>query len=594
MNRTTWLATGTCISVLIGVYPTWSQTVPGGRIATYPDTWAATDSLGRAVAMHEQVGPPKPDRQVGLFYFLWLGQHGTEGPFDITRILAQYPDGLNQPTSPPWGPSHKFHFWGEPLFGYYLADDRWVLRKHAQMLADALVDVVIFDVTNQETYPRAYTALCEVFMQVRRDGGTTPLIAFMCPFGDSSKVVARLYEQLYRPKLFPDLWFRWRGKPLIIAKKDHLTAEILDFFTFRAHGPDYFNPQTAPGQWQWLQIYPQHVYRDESGKAEEISVGVAQNATGKRLCAFSEENTYGRSWHAGRKDDRPDAVLHGFNFAEQWEHALKIDPEFIFITGWNEWIALRLPEFNGVKRPVMFVDAFTQEYSRDAEPMKGGHADNYYYQMVSYIRRFKGARPSAASGGRAAIRIDGEFNDWEGVRPEYRDDAGDVMHRDHAGYDGAGRYVNNTGRNDIVLCKVCVDDRMVYFYAMTARPISSSRDRNWMLLFVDADSDAVTGWNGYDFVVNRRRKSERTSVLQRYGQKSRAWENAGTIEYRVHGRELELAVPRAVLGLSDTGKKVAVRFKWADNMVHDDDVMDFTVNGDAAPNGRFQFVYHSE
>ncbi len=38
------------------------------------------------------------------------------------------------------------------------------------------------------------------------------------------------------------------------------------------------------------------------------------------------------------------------------ERALKVDPEFIFITGWNEWIAMRLPEFAGVREPVMFVD----------------------------------------------------------------------------------------------------------------------------------------------------------------------------------------------------------------------------------------------
>ena len=32
--------------------------------------------------------------------------------------------------------------------GYYLADDDWVIRKHAQMLTDAGVDVIIVDLTN--------------------------------------------------------------------------------------------------------------------------------------------------------------------------------------------------------------------------------------------------------------------------------------------------------------------------------------------------------------------------------------------------------------------------------------------------------------
>src|SRR5271166_2777688 len=43
--------------------------------------------------------------------------------------------------------------------------------------------------------------------------------------------------------------------------------------------------------------------------------------------------------------------------------------------------------------PVTFVDEFDAEFSRDIEPMKGAHGDNYYYQLVANIRRFKGARP---------------------------------------------------------------------------------------------------------------------------------------------------------------------------------------------------------
>ena len=33
---------------------------------------------------------------------------------------------------------------------------------------------------------------------------------------------------------------------------------------------------------------------------------------------------------------------HGLNFAEQWEHVLKFDPQLIFITGWKEriWTAI--------------------------------------------------------------------------------------------------------------------------------------------------------------------------------------------------------------------------------------------------------------
>ena len=95
-----------------------------------------------------------------------------------------------------WGPLYAPHHWGEPLFGYYVSDDESVLAKHAQMLADADVDAVIFDVTNLLTYPRSWQALGRVWDRIRRQGGRTPQIVFLCPFGDPKKVVNELFDQL--------------------------------------------------------------------------------------------------------------------------------------------------------------------------------------------------------------------------------------------------------------------------------------------------------------------------------------------------------------------------------------------------------------
>ena len=150
------------------------------------------------------------------------------------------------------------------------------------------------------------------------------------------------------------------------------------------------------------------------------------------------------SFHNGAVDRRRNAVLYGHNVAEQWERALKEDPKFIFITGWNEWFAGRYDEFAGIRQPVMFVDEFDQEHSRDIEPMQGGHGDNYYYQMVSYIRRYKGARPLPAVTP-APIRIDGRFDDWAAVGPEFRDTIDDAMRRNHPGYGTQARTSTTAG-----------------------------------------------------------------------------------------------------------------------------------------------------
>src|SRR5436190_3907001 len=193
---------------------------------TFSDTWVATDSLGRSLPTATQVGPPRSNKTVGIFYFLWLGRHGEAGPFDITKILAADPQAMTKPDSPLWGPLQVPHHWGESIFGYYRSDDEGVIRKHAQMLADAEVDTVIFDVTNNQTYPQRYLALLRAFAEVRRNGGRAPQIAFLCPFGDPRKVVTELWTQLYQPGLHPDLWFRWQGKPLLLADPAYFSADF--------------------------------------------------------------------------------------------------------------------------------------------------------------------------------------------------------------------------------------------------------------------------------------------------------------------------------------------------------------------------------
>lgn len=555
-----------------------------------PDTWEATDGLGRTVIRGGEAPAPR-DRTVVIFYFLWMGEHGQSGPWNISKILAEHPGALDNPSSPPWGPENSFHHWGEPLFGYYLSDDKWVYRKHAQMLADAGVDAVVFDCTNQFSYPKSYLALCEAWSEVRSLGNPTPQIAFLCPFGDPSKVVKEVYETLYRPGRFRDLWFQWKGKPLILADPAFFDGEIREFFTFRKPIPSYFSGPPGPDQWGWLEVYPQHVFRNSEGEAEMMTVGVAQNAqNAQRLAAMSEPNAAGRSWHGGRKDTRPGAVNLGLNFAEQWERALEVDPQLVFITGWNEWVALRLNSFAGVDLPVMFVDQFNQEYSRDIEPMRGGHGDHYYYQMVDFIRRYKGARPAPPAGPEKTIRIDGRFDDWRDVTPEYRDDIGDTAHRDHPGWGDAGPYVDTTGRNDIVAAKVARDAENLYFYVRARQPLTPRTDSEWMLLFIDADGRPRTGWEGFDFVVNRVPPGTRTATLERSRGRRWEWEKAGEVSYRVSGREMELAIPRRLLGLQN-GRKVDIRFKWADNCQLTGDPIAFTEHGDAAPNGRFTYRY---
>ena len=202
----------------------------------------ATDGLGRTLPMPGEVSGPRPGRFVGMFYFLWHdNRQGKrpegDGPYDIAKILARDPDAVHHPRSKLWGPIGMYHYWAEPLYGYYLSTDPWVIRRHARLLSDAGVDTLIFDTTNTETYPDVYSKLCEVFQDIRKSGGRTPQIAFM--MNTKAGATARqVYRDLYKPGKFRDLWFVWQGKPLLICDPAEADPELRAFFTLRkAHWP---------------------------------------------------------------------------------------------------------------------------------------------------------------------------------------------------------------------------------------------------------------------------------------------------------------------------------------------------------------------
>ena len=557
----------------------------------FADTWVATDALGRVASDSDECGAPRIDKQVGIFYWTWHIPHS--GPNDNSKILATAKDGIVH-----WPAAAAPHHWGEPELGYYRMTDPFVIRKHASMLADAGIDVVLFDTTNPPfTWKDQYEALCREYTAMRRQGARTPAIGFITPFWNPTTVVERIWQDLYQPELWRDLWYMWDGKPLLLANREFLKDEkILSFFTFRRPMPDYWDGPSGPDQWSWLEVHPQHVFKNSRGENEQMSVGVAQNAlpnTPGPAPMAHKAGAMGRSWHGGKKDERPGAVNLGLNFEEQWKRAMRVNPKFIFVTGWNEWVAGRYTQWSKYTDADcyhpggLFVDQYTQEYSRDCEPMLGGHTDNYYYQLASWVRRFKGAREQPTAKGPSSIMIDGHFEEWNGIRPEFRDTIGDAFHRDHKGY-GDTPYRNDTGRNDFVILKAAYDRSDLYFFAQTLEKISPQTGTNWMLLFLDADKNGATGWLGYDYVVNRAISGPGNSLVEQW--RDGRWESVGRANFRVNGNGMELAVPRKSLNMQKDGP--SFDFHWADNIQSFEGVHELGVNGDSAPNRRWNYRFH--
>ncbi|SEW51684.1 glycoside hydrolase family 71/99 protein [Chitinophaga arvensicola] len=626
----------------------------------YADTWVASDALGRTMPDFSQAGPVKKDqrRVVGMFYITWHSDNnanaGKNYQGDVSKVLSAHPEARLDAKHPAW--TEGSYHWGEPEMGYFLSKDEYVIRKDMSMLADAGVDVLVMDVTNAVRYWDEWEVLFTTMQKMKAEGNKVPKFCFWAFNGSVITVVQDLYEKIYAQNRFPDLWFYWDGKPLLLyngnprfdangkdakqpnshydptAKTDvnhphyndpeytlenyhDYTKAVKQFFTLRtmwwgyhewagkrfigtednwSFGYDMDNKQVKA-------MHPDSLVSLHQGKKEEAAVTPAQHPSSlvgkswtreKGQPALNAHDMADSAYVPWLKKTVANPEAYGIYFQDRWNEALKSDPQFLYINDWNEWTAGKYqPEgghtttFMRRNSPYFFVDQYNAEFNRAIQPMKGGYTDNYYMQMAQNIRRYKGIRPIPTLKGLSKIKTDGNFSDWSSVSVEYRDTKGDVFHRDYNGY-GNTHYVNNSGRNDIITSKVMVDARQISFYAETADNLTPATDHNWMLLLIDADNNPATGWYGYDYLVNKQVKNEHTTTLMRFDA-SQNWVAVADIPFRYAGRQLELSIPRKLLGLN--GSKFTFDFKWSDNAADLKDPVSLCIDGDAAPNRRFNY-----
>ena len=126
----------------------------------------------------------------------------------------------------------------------------------------------------------------------------------------------------------------------------------------------------SQGQWSFLSTNNHNrVTRGPDKSAEQVSVAVASQADYMSNFNTAKGRDGGMFWYA------------------QWQTAFDRHPKVVTLTWWNEWTAQRLRDPNG---NYVFTDNYNAAYSRDIEPMEGGHGDQYYKWMVEYISAYKG------------------------------------------------------------------------------------------------------------------------------------------------------------------------------------------------------------
>lgn len=565
-----------------------------------------TDALGRRL---KRVSGYQEEKYVGLFYFLWLGQQNQKAVYDITDILRTSALSQLLDTNSDAYPNDLTYFFNEPLYGYYNSADPFVLRKHIELFIAADIDFLVFDVSNGIYYDEVWMQMLALLEEYRLAGWNAPKIAFFTNT-NSGEAVRHLYTALYRKGLYPELWFYGPyDKPLIIAREEEVPAALREFFCIRPPQWPLEEPREMGFPYMDLSK-PQKLYTDL------INVSVCQFSgpcsDGVSVPRGAQEGYYGRGYSAGTPENgNVRRILEGKNFQEQWEAAIQADPQMIFVTGWNEWIAQKSAEGYG------WIDTFNTEWSRDIEMTKArdyasddpedytrqGYGDNYYLQMINAIREYKGeklTKEQAPLPERKTIDIAGSPAQWTfetGSPNVFYNIAVKNTPRDFAGASPALHYTQKAAENFITELRVTHDDTNLYFYLKTEEAIRPRKNgaSNWMNLFFSVyernrDKTEAPSWEGFQYVLNRTPVSDTLTSLERVRRDGEyVFESVQNVASSVQGNVMQIAVPFEALRIS--AQDFRLDFKAADSVEREDDIMDYYVSGCAVPLGRLTYSY---
>ncbi|MHB9022782.1 MAG: glycoside hydrolase family 71/99 protein [Armatimonadota bacterium] len=273
-----------------------------------------------------------------------------------------------------WDLIEEFHGPYHPLLGYYKSDDPEVLRTQLHWMRRAGVDAIVYDCygcgkLSLTDLPQDTTLqlLIDELSHQEHESRKLKLIIWLEKWAsDPSLDDYRFALDFLREHLIHhDFYVRYQGFPLVVTYLNSYTDAVCEL---EWETTDFTLRRIRPYQtdvWSYLEQYPQQLKRqwmpvsaafDPFLELMYMAKYVRKETNPDREKIYRESRQ-----HAALPDE-------GRLFEKQLLRARQGDPEFIFISGWNDW-QYQCQIEPAVEYEFLYVDMAARLLGREAETL---------------------------------------------------------------------------------------------------------------------------------------------------------------------------------------------------------------------------------